>query len=248
MGAFGARTGRPFLAAAIAAAVCAAAAGGAAAKLQVKRVWMPAPTAPATPSSITLKGVHLKHGLNLNQVGVIKIGSKNAKNVLVFEPGTSAGAAYIVPFAKSLVEKLPGWQVWSVERRENLLEDQTLHREGQARHRDAAGTVPLLPRLPDRTPSKAPHMRLRQPGRSRLRQELGHERRRRRPAHGDRGSESARWQGRARGPLARRVGRHRLRDLGLRGLTRAPTASPVSSTTTAAAARPRSRKHRPKNR
>ena len=44
----------------------------------------------------------------------------------MFEPGTSAGAAYIVPFAKSLAAKLPGWQVWSVERRENLLEDQSM--------------------------------------------------------------------------------------------------------------------------
>ncbi len=128
MGAFGARTGRLILAAAIAAAVCAAGASGAAAKppkLKITRHWMPAPTAPETPNSITLQGVRLKHGLDLNQVGVIKIGSTKAKNVIVFEPGTSAGAAYIVPFAKSLVEKLPDWQVWSVERRENLLEDQS---------------------------------------------------------------------------------------------------------------------------
>ena len=86
---------------------------------------MPAPAAPETPDSITLPGTRLRHGLDLNQVGVIKVGSGKAKNVLVFEPGTSAGAAYIVPFAKSLVEKLPNWQVWSVERRENLLEDQS---------------------------------------------------------------------------------------------------------------------------
>ena len=65
---------------------------------------------------------------------MIKVGSKKAKNVIVFEPGTSAGAAYIAPFAKSLVEKLPNWQVWSVERRENLLEDQSLHHEGQEGH------------------------------------------------------------------------------------------------------------------
>jgi pimeloyl-ACP methyl ester carboxylesterase len=125
MGAFGARRGRLFLGAAITAAVCAAGAGGAAAKIPVTRHWMPAPVAPETPSSVTLQGVRLKHNLDLNQVGVIKVGSKKAKNVIVFEPGTSAGAAYIVPFAKSLVEKLPNWQVWSVERRENLLEDQS---------------------------------------------------------------------------------------------------------------------------
>lgn len=110
MGACGAR-GRLVLTAAITAAVCATGAGGAAAKtvnLKITRHWMPAPQAPETPNSITLHGIRLKHGLDLNQVGVIKVGSPKAKNVIVFEPGTSAGAAYIVPFAKSLVERLPG--------------------------------------------------------------------------------------------------------------------------------------------
>jgi len=60
-----------------------------------------------------------------DKVGVIKVGSTSAKNVLVLEPGTSAGAAYFVPLAKWIVQKAPGWQVWSVERRENLLEDQS---------------------------------------------------------------------------------------------------------------------------
>ncbi|HWX95974.1 MAG TPA: hypothetical protein VNZ01_03895 [Solirubrobacteraceae bacterium] len=58
-------------------------------------------------------------------MGVIKVGSPAAKNVLVLEPGTSAGAGYFVPVAKWLVQKAPGWQVWSVERRENRLEDQS---------------------------------------------------------------------------------------------------------------------------
>src|SRR5262249_25426785 len=62
----------------------------------------------------------------LNQVGVIKVGSPEAKNVLVLEPGTSAGAGYFIPFAKWLTEHTTGWQVWSVERRENLLEDQSV--------------------------------------------------------------------------------------------------------------------------
>jgi pimeloyl-ACP methyl ester carboxylesterase len=74
-------------------------------------VWLPGFAAPGTPS-------------HLDKVGVLKIGSPLATNVLVLEPGTSAGAAYFVPFAKWLVEKAPGWQVWAVERRENLLEGQ----------------------------------------------------------------------------------------------------------------------------
>ena len=43
----------------------------------------------------------------------------------MLEPGTSAGSSYFVPLARWIVSKLPGWQVWSVERRENLLEDQS---------------------------------------------------------------------------------------------------------------------------
>ena len=70
-----------------------------------------------------------------NKVGVIKVGPTSAKNVLVLEPGTSAGGAYFVPLAKWIVSKDPGWQVWSVERRENLLEDQSelnLFKHGKA--------------------------------------------------------------------------------------------------------------------
>ncbi|HZM57758.1 MAG TPA: alpha/beta hydrolase [Acidimicrobiales bacterium] len=60
-----------------------------------------------------------------DKVGIIKVGPSSAKNVLVLEPGTSAGSAYFVPLAKWIVSKSSGWQVWSVERRENLLEDQS---------------------------------------------------------------------------------------------------------------------------
>jgi len=74
--------------------------------------WMPSYAAPGTPATY-------------NRVGVIKIGPSSARNVLVLEPGTSAGSAYFVPVAKWIVAKTPGWQVWSVERRENLLEDQS---------------------------------------------------------------------------------------------------------------------------
>jgi len=75
-------------------------------------------------------GTKIRHfgTLHLNKVGIIKIApvGKTADNVLVLEPGTSAAAAYFVPFAKSLLEdpQLKGWQVWAVERRENFLENQ----------------------------------------------------------------------------------------------------------------------------
>ena len=83
--------------------------------------WMAGFKAPGTP-------------VRYDKVGVIKVGPSTAKNVLVLEPGTSAGSAYFVPLAKWIVSNTKGWQVWSVERRENLLEDQSelnLFKEGK---------------------------------------------------------------------------------------------------------------------
>ncbi|HZR12814.1 MAG TPA: hypothetical protein VFC33_06140 [Acidimicrobiia bacterium] len=80
----------------------------------VRFEWLRGDNDPATPS-------------NLNRVGVLEIGSPRARNVLVLEPGTSAGAAYFAPLAEDVVRDTNGqWQVWSVERRENQLEDQSM--------------------------------------------------------------------------------------------------------------------------
>ena len=87
-----------------------AVASPAGAKLGV--TWMKGYAAPGTPAKY-------------NKVGVIKVGARSAHNVLVLEPGTSAGGGYFVPLAQWIVSRAPGWQVWSVERRENLLEDQS---------------------------------------------------------------------------------------------------------------------------
>ena len=104
------------LAALAAAALVAASCSGATTAPANQRLgvtWMAGYAAPATPTAF-------------DRVGVIKIGPAGAKNVLVLEPGTSAGSAYFVPLAKWIVRSVPGWQVWSVERRQNLLEDQSV--------------------------------------------------------------------------------------------------------------------------
>ena len=62
----------------------------------------------------------------LNTVGILQVGPAKARNVLVLNPGTSASAAYFAPLAKTVVERLPDWQVWAVERRENQLEDHSV--------------------------------------------------------------------------------------------------------------------------
>src|SRR5215218_1540130 len=61
-----------------------------------------------------------------DRVGVLEVGPRRARNVLVLNPGTSASAAYFQPLARSIVARAKGWQVWAVERRENLLEDHSM--------------------------------------------------------------------------------------------------------------------------
>ena len=92
-----------------------------------------------TPATADALGVKLMKSFaapgtpaRFNKVGVIEVGPRSAKNVLVLEPGTSAGSAYFVPLAKWLVASVKGWQVWSVERRENLLEDQSMLNRAKA--------------------------------------------------------------------------------------------------------------------
>jgi pimeloyl-ACP methyl ester carboxylesterase len=67
-----------------------------------------------------------------NRVGVLEVGPSRAKNVLVLNPGTSASAAYFAPLARDIVRRAGGWQVWAVERRENLLEDQSVVNQAKA--------------------------------------------------------------------------------------------------------------------
>ncbi len=84
--------------------------------------WMQGYPAPDTPA-------------RFDRVGVIKVGPAGARNVLVLEPGTSAAAAYFVPLARWLVARTSGWQVWAVQRRETLLDDESmlnLAKEGKA--------------------------------------------------------------------------------------------------------------------
>jgi hypothetical protein len=61
-----------------------------------------------------------------DKISILKTEPSSAKNVLVLNPGTSASAAYFEPIAKDIVKGAKGWQVWAVERRENLLEDHSM--------------------------------------------------------------------------------------------------------------------------
>ncbi len=71
---------------------------------------------------VTLKASHAPGPARYDKVRVIEVGPASARHVLVLEPGTSSGAGAFVPDARDLVARLDGWQVWAVDRRENLLE------------------------------------------------------------------------------------------------------------------------------
>jgi UDP-N-acetylglucosamine:LPS N-acetylglucosamine transferase len=72
--------------------------------------WMDGYDHPATPNP-------------LDKVGVLKEGPPDAKRVLILLPGTSGGAGYLAPLAQEIASKAKHWQVWALERRENLFED-----------------------------------------------------------------------------------------------------------------------------
>ena len=62
----------------------------------------------------------------LDKVGVLKVGPRKAKKVLILNPGTSGAAAYFYPLARLITKKTANWQVWSIERRGTQLEDQSV--------------------------------------------------------------------------------------------------------------------------
>ncbi|HMJ35704.1 MAG TPA: hypothetical protein VK501_17485 [Baekduia sp.] len=90
-------------------------------------VGVGAPAAGAAERIVTVPGYDAPGTpAKYDKVKVVEVGPSSAKHVLVLVPGTSAGAGYFVPDARDLAKQLPGWQVWAVERRENLLEDHSV--------------------------------------------------------------------------------------------------------------------------
>jgi hypothetical protein len=97
-----------------------------------------AAVAPAAPAKVRVSFERLKGfdargtPARYDKVGVLKVGPQSARNVLVLNPGTSASASYFVPVAQDIVTRAKGWQVWAVERRENLLEDHSMFNRAKA--------------------------------------------------------------------------------------------------------------------
>ena len=149
-----------------------------------------------------------------NKVGMIKVGPSSAKNVLVLEPGTSAGRRLLR--SPRQVDRLEdsGWQVWAVERRENLLEDQSelnLYKD----HKVTASQLYDYYLGYLKNPTITHHYQPVANSTCRVRQPVGNECRSPGPPCGDRRGQEARRKGRARWPLAGWIGGHGVCHLGL---------------------------------
>ena len=103
-------------------------------------------------------------------------GRASARNILVLNPGTSASAATSSRWPRPSSSQAPGWQVWAVERRENLLEDQSMLDRAKAGQATAQQVFDYYLGYLDEREHPAPLPA--HPGRRRrLRPRLGHEHR-----------------------------------------------------------------------
>jgi hypothetical protein len=87
---------------------------------------------PAQIRVVTMRAADGPGPARYDRVRVVEVGRPSARNVLVLLAGTSEGAGVFVPVAQDLVAALDGWQVWAVDRRENLLEDHAVLERARA--------------------------------------------------------------------------------------------------------------------
>jgi pimeloyl-ACP methyl ester carboxylesterase len=79
---------------------------------------------------VSVKGANAPGPAKYDRVFVSKFGPKSASRVLVLMPGTSGGAGDFTLSARFLVKKIPGLQVWAIDRRTQALEDTKVFRRG----------------------------------------------------------------------------------------------------------------------
>jgi len=82
-----------------------------------------APAAAASETRVTLPGTPGPGPSKYDKVFVTKFGPKSATRVLVLMPGFYGGAGDFTLDARELVKRVPGLQVWAVDRRSEALED-----------------------------------------------------------------------------------------------------------------------------
>ena len=65
-----------------------------------------------------------------DRVFVQQLGPAAARTVLVLVPGTNGGAGGVASVARDIVRRVPGLQVWIVDRREQAFEDTSVYKSG----------------------------------------------------------------------------------------------------------------------
>jgi dienelactone hydrolase len=88
--------------------------------------------AAAAETTTTIPGAPGPGPSRYDKVFVTKFGPKSAKRVLVLMPGYYGGAGDFTLDARELVKRVPGMQVWAVDRRSEALEDTSRFKDALA--------------------------------------------------------------------------------------------------------------------
>jgi hypothetical protein len=88
--------------------------------------------AAAAETTTTIPGAAGPGPSKYDEVFVTKFGPKSAKRVLLLMPGYYGGAGDFTLDARELVKRVPGLQVWSVDRRSEALEDTSRFKDALA--------------------------------------------------------------------------------------------------------------------
>ena len=90
----------------------------------IAATWAVAPGVAAAEPTVTVPvGRAPQTPARFNKVFVTQFGASSARKVLVLVPGTNGGAGNFTLVARAIVQRLPDWQVWAFDRREQALED-----------------------------------------------------------------------------------------------------------------------------
>lgn len=118
---------------------------------------MAAPVGAKTPVAFTTYKVGSLPGTptKYNRVFVTKYGSPKAKKVLVLIPGTNGGAGNFSLVGPELARRVPGLQVWAMDRRTQALEDTSMMRKAAARKATAQQLIDYY--LPGTKQQYKPH-------------------------------------------------------------------------------------------
>jgi hypothetical protein len=96
----------------------------------VLALLVPAAPAAALDRYVPMKAPPGPGPAQYDRVFVKQLGPAGARSVLVLVPGTNGGAGGVVPVARDIVRRVPGMQIWIVDRRQQAFEDTSVFATG----------------------------------------------------------------------------------------------------------------------